>query len=49
MPQCIFVIFSFSDFGLSAEVSSEVTGVTFHDTSIQRPVVFLSDNHTFSE
>ena len=33
----------------SAEVSGEVTGVTSHDTSIERNVVFLSDNHTSSE
>ena len=33
----------------SAEVSAKVASVTSLDTSIERNVVFLSDNHTSSE
>ena len=55
MSQCIFVTLNYTDFGPSAEVSREVANATFHDTSIERPLllfkitmskssVFLSDN-----
>ena len=39
----------FFQFNPSAEVSGEVAHATFSDTSTERNVVFLSDNHTSSE